>query len=93
MKVMTTAVWTSCWKPGGEASAKWVHCSPLTPLPLQGVILQGLAPGLLGPGPGRPLSRLPALSCHSPFLKVCIIQLRPLSPAVSLGLAHSSHEP
>lgn len=56
------------------------------------VILQGLAPGLLGPGPGRPPSRLPALSCQSPFLKVCVIQLRPLSPAVSLGLARSSHE-
>ena len=86
MNVMTTAVWTSCWKPVGDASAKWVHCSPPR------AILQGLAPGLLGPGPGRPPSRLPALSCQSPFLKVFVIQLRPLSPAVSLGLARSSHE-
>lgn len=56
----------------GRGICKMGTCLPLTPLPLQGLSsMSGFWPARAWPRDSH-LSRLPALSCQSPFLKVCV---------------------
>lgn len=70
MKVMSTAVWTSCWKPVGEGICKMGTLLPSNSSSPPGLSSKAWLLACWEPGPGRPPSRLPALSCQSPFLKV-----------------------